>query len=119
MAWLKSHWKSLTAGIVVIVVVLAIVGLIFTQPWSKIVVYADNQYSYEVIVGIYIDGEFVGQQTVGHDLTIDFQGEYSVKQGTHTVGVEFSIYGGLTGVPNYLSTVKVGPFSTSEVWVHS
>ena len=114
--WTKSHWKPLAAICVAAIVILT-VGLVFTQPTSRIAVFLDNRHSHSLDVGIYVDGKLVSARTIEHDATTDFLEVFPVKTGTHTVGVEVAGSIGLTGSVSYLSTIEIGLFANKEVWV--
>jgi len=112
-SWIHLNWRGLVAVIVVVIVALSAMSLVYSQNWSKIVVYIDNHRPYNIYVGVYIDGELVGAQTIGYAQNVDLLVERNVKPGTHTVAVEVS----LSGVMNPYLSVKVGPLYTKEVWL--
>jgi len=111
-SWISSNWKGLTALVVVVIVVLAIVGLIFTQPWSKIkvIVYHDSYGAIELTV--YIDGVLKASTEVASGTIV---GVWSVTPGSHDVWVDRGSY--MWGSPDFAYTYEVGPLTTKNVYV--
>jgi len=128
--WLKSNWKGLLATVVVLIVVLAVVGLVFTQPWSKIKVIVNNAYTHPIGINVYIDGKLkVAMDLNGGTTTI---GVWPVKTGTHTVALDHGTwniyryssgevyyysgsYKAPDGIMDYAYDYSVGPLFTKNV----
>ena len=116
--WMASSWKRLIATVVVITLVAATIGLIYSQPLSKIKVVVYFFYSGRVGVLVYIDGnprESPFSRTTPHDLiTI---GEYSVVAGIHNIQIDNGWWDGVNyiepdGNMNLSRSYKVGPLFT-------
>jgi hypothetical protein len=122
--WLLAHWKGLVAVVIVLVVVLASVGLIYTQPLSKIKVllYYGSENEDQLQVAVYIDGEEKARGYVSPGYG-GILGVWSVAAGYHTVAIDY-LY------PNYPSgdslgddmkwsyTYQVGPLYTKNVYIY-
>ena len=130
-SWIASNLKGVLAFIVVIVVVFATIGLIYTQPWSKIEVIVDSEYrQLSIGINIYIDGELkiATEMAVGQTIV----GAWKVRTGTHTVALDHGTwdawisstgmllwwsgsYEPPNGTIDYSYDFAVGPLSTKNV----
>jgi len=115
-----SNWKGLVAVIVVIVVVMATIGLIYTQPWSKVEVSIINQDRTDTLnVVASVDGkEFLWATLIPNQPGII--GVYDVKQGSHFVSVTGNwtdSMGSYDGQVSWSNTYSVGPLFTQKVVV--
>lgn len=131
-SWVRSNWKLLTSVIVVLIVVLAIVGLIYSQPWSKIKVLVNSQYTHAVGVNVYIDGVLkvamdinVGQTILGpwpvdpgsHVVSLD-HGTWDIyRSGDGTIYYYTGSYEGPDGTMDFAYTYGVGPLFTKNVFI--
>jgi hypothetical protein len=123
-SWIASNWKALVAILVIIVVALATIGMIYTQPWSKIRVLVYNQSSsYVVFFVIYIDGDRQEQDRWGNPLDSGIAGVWSVQTGTHRVAIDYYFTERFTAVKvdgdmNFVYEFNVGPLYTKNVFVY-
>ena len=118
--WFSSNWKALTAIVIVVIVVLATVGLIYTQPWSKIKILARNSSGQPASYSFLIDGVEKARGTIySGDFVII--GVWSVKTGTHTVKADCHYLGqlgpSLDGIYDYNFDYAVGPLFTKNAWI--
>ena len=133
--WIRSNWKTLVSVLVVVLVVLSIVALIYTQPWSKVKVTISNDYAGRVArfegvgVNVYIDGELKVTMNLLNTTTV--VGEWSVKAGNHVIALDngtwdvYMYYGGAVGyfnyeppdgIMDYAYDYSVGPLHTKNVY---
>ena len=123
--WFASNWKALTAIVIVVVVVLATVGLIYTQSWSKIKVVIYNQTGSEIVVAVFIDGRMMAIKSLSiRSVLIEGGGEvgvWPVDVGTHQVAVDIA-YGNhpslLDGDYDWCYVYEIGPLSTKNVFIY-
>ena len=118
--WISTHRKGLAATIVALVVVIASVGLIFTQPWSKIKVLTSTDRA--VDVDIYIDDELVAHVSVSSG-GWKAVGVWSVTAGSHTVSLDAGswYYTPSVWVPetwDWWSLSYVGGYWTTDYWTY-
>jgi hypothetical protein len=129
--WLASHWKILASIAIVLVVVLASIGLIYTQSWSKIKVLVAHDEHSTIGVNIYIDGVLkasVGVSPGGWKII----GVWATTAGSHTVAIDSGAWhyypgGWLTdpywyyeepdGELDFVYTYEVGPLYTKNAYV--
>ena len=119
----------MAAVLVVVVVALAAIGLIYTQPFSRIRLHVANGEYAHVEVKVYIDGNLKCETTVSSG---DYQivGAWSVSEGNHTVAIDRGgwiyvdepfirdwFYVLPDGVFDIVYGVDVGPLSTKNVWM--
>ena len=90
--WILPYRKAFLAGIVVVVVVLATVGLVFTQPLSKIIVTVSNDNPFRVYFAVYLDGEERGRGSID-PMQDQVFAAWSVIRGTHIVAVDSHFQG--------------------------
>ena len=130
-SWIGSNWKGLVSVVVVVLVVLSIVGLVYTQPWSKIKVIVSNAYTNAIGINVYIDGELKVAMDLGAGTTII--GVWPVKTGSHVVALDHGTWhvyrsGSYTyyypnsyvspdGTMDYAYDYSVGPFYTKNVFI--
>ena len=117
-SWLASNWKGLAAVVVVVVVVLSIVGLVFTQPWSKIKVIVTNTEDDQVNIAVYVDGVRKDSGMLDAYAT-RIIGVYSVVQGSHTVGLDgnYNYPYNLDDNIDLVHTFMVGPLYTKNAYI--
>jgi len=84
--WLESNWKGLVGVVVVLVILAGGLGLVYSQPWSKIKVIITNSEYSSIGVNVYIDG--VLKSSTGVSPGISIVGVWSVSAGTHTVQID-------------------------------
>lgn len=122
-SWIRSNWKGLVSVVVVVLVVLSVVGMVYTQPWSKVKVLLYNQdHFYTLNVGIFLDGKEImrGQVLPNQGGII---GVYNVKQGSHLVSVDgfwsyhSNTYGSYDNIYDWSNTYAVGPLYTKNVYI--
>ncbi len=125
-SWIGSNWKGLTSVVVVVLVVLSVVGLVYTQPWSKIKVLVYNQSpDSEIVVAVFIDGRMMAIKSVSIRLVLveggGIVGVWPVDVGTHQVAVDVA-YGNdpssLDGDYDWCYVYEVGPLSTKNVVIY-
>jgi hypothetical protein len=107
--WLGWYWKELAVVIIVIVVTLASLGLMYTQPWSKIRVIVHSTTALIAGVIVYIDGIMKGYVFNPGGTVV--AGTWSVNAGTHTV-VAKSV-----GLEDVTGTFYVGLLSTKTATI--
>jgi hypothetical protein len=129
---LSSNWRGLTALIVVLVVVFAMVGLVYSQPWSKIKVIVSSEYALQIGVEVYIDWNV--KATVGVDAGTTIVGVWPVETGSHVVSLDHGTwdvshltdqpdyyypnsYDGPDGVMDFTFAYSVGPLYTKNVYI--
>jgi hypothetical protein len=118
--WLASNWKPIAAVLIIIIVVLASVGLIYSQPWSKIKVLARNASGQNAYYSLLIDGT---EKSRGNIAPGDFViiGIWSVETGTHTVKADCHYLGqlgpNLDGIYECTYDYAVGPLFTKNAWI--
>ena len=105
--WLGFFRKEVTVLIVVIVVALASVGLVYTQPWSKIKVIVHSPTAMIAGVIVYIDGVMRGYAVIPGGTSV--AGVWSVTTGTHTVLAKS------VGLEDVATAFYVWPVSTRTV----
>lgn len=125
--WIESYWKAYVAIVVVAIVAIAIVGLIFTQPLSRIRIILRNQEEYTATVQLYLDDKMVMSGFVLPNES-KTAGVYNVKTGSHFLAIEFywsgnypsgGTWGGsFDGIPEWTHTVNVGPLFTKDVRIN-
>ena len=121
--------RALEVLLVVAVFVLAVVGLIYTLPLSKIRVLVVNGYYDKIGLRVYVDGDL--KADIDLDPGGDYQvvGVWSVSQGSHSVSIERGYwyldtsgqtdvfrYVDMDGRTDFVNTCHVGPLSTKNVW---
>jgi hypothetical protein len=126
---LALSWKALAAMVLVIIVVLASVGLIYTQPWSTLKVSVTNNSYSRQHVAIYVDGK---QKTTFYMDAREsgLEGRFDVKAGWHNVSIDIGYwyrnqstdlweYVDLDGNISFMDIhwFEVGPISTKNVWI--
>jgi len=94
--WIRSNWKGLVSVVVVLLFVLSIVGLVYSQPWSKIKVLVTHSDYISIGVMVYIDG--VLKASVGANAGTSIVGVWPVVAGSHTVEIDS---GHSTLIPGY------------------
>jgi len=85
--WILPYRKALFAGTVVVLVILATVGLVYTQPLSKVIVTVGNNNPFRVYFAIYLDGEEQGRGSIDPMQSQVFAA-WPVVRGTHVVAVD-------------------------------
>jgi hypothetical protein len=119
--WCSTHLKGLFALAIVVVVVLASVGLIYTQPWSKVKVIVYNQERYwDLEVVVYLDGTEHARLVIDR-LQGGTVGVWPVDQGSHQVAIDIGIAGSSTdpdGIFEYSVVTSVGPLYTKDVYFY-
>lgn len=131
--WIHSNWKGLLSVVVVVLVLLSVVGLVYSQPWSKIKVIVSSAYeSLSVGVNIYIDGKLKGAIDIVGATTII--GVWPVRTGSHVVALDHGIwdawrtsdgrlhyytdsYEPPDGKMDYAYEYSVGPLYTKNVFI--
>jgi len=119
-SWLSSSWKVLVAVIVVVVVMFASIGLIYSQPWSKIKILAENVSGQSASYSFLIDGVEKARGTIlpGGNVII---GVWSVKTGSHTVSADCHYLGALgpslDDEMEYTYEYAVGPLYTKNAYI--
>ncbi|MCJ7464877.1 MAG: zinc ribbon domain-containing protein, partial [Thermoplasmata archaeon] len=89
--WLESNWKGLVGVIVVLVILAGGLGMVYSQPWSKIkVIVSHSEYS-SIGVVVLIDGISKGLIAVSPGESI--VGVWSVNAGTHVVQIDRGQWG--------------------------
>jgi hypothetical protein len=125
-SWLESNLTALIAVVIVVIVALASVGLIYTQPWSKIKVLVYNQSpDSEIVVAVFIDGRMMAIQSFPiHSVLVaggGIVGVWPVDVGTHQVAVD-GAYGNhpslLDGNYDWCYVFEVGPLYTKNVYIY-
>jgi hypothetical protein len=120
-SWFKLNSKSLLVLAIVVALVLVSVGLVYTQPWSKVKVLVYNQDGHDLVrVAIYVDGV---QKTV-----IDIAagqggiiGVWPVSSGSHTVGIDYFYSFEASALDDRIDwsvDTSVGPFYTKNVFAY-
>jgi len=131
--WLESNWKGLVGVVVVLVILAGGLGLVYSQPLSKIkVIISHSEYS-SIGVDVYIDGVLKG--SIGVSPGTSIVGVWSVVAGTHTVQIDrgdwyvyvithwFSPdeyvngYDAPDGVADFTYAYDVGPLYTKNVLI--
>lgn len=114
-SWIRSNWKGLVSVVVVVLVILSAVGLIYSQPWSKVQLSIYNRDTLnDITLMVEIDGKYKLYTTLGP--TGGVSELWSVPTGSHSVTIAYYY-------PNYESQmthgwsgdVQVGPLSTKNV----
>lgn len=131
--WCSTHLKGLFAVAIVLVVVLASIGLIYTQPLSKVKVLVANGYHDQVGVRVYIDDDLkadVGLSPGGYQII----GVWPVRSGIHEVSIDHGFwwldegyssldyddtwnYSGPDGTNDFAYDYQVGPLYTKNAFI--
>ena len=129
--WFSAHWKGLVAVAIVFIVVLAAIGLVYNQPWSKVKVLVAHDEHSTVTANVYIDGVLkatVGVSPGGWKIV----GVWSVTAGSHTVALDtgawyydpggwftapYWYYVGPDGSMDFVYTYEVGPLYTKNAYI--
>ena len=100
--------------LVVAVFLVAFLGVVYTQPVSKIRIqaYVGSDYG-TVQVTVYLDGELEGNKDVSWSVG-PFDEVFNVVPGKHIVHAEWSK--SVDGMINETVRVQIGPFSTHNVY---
>ena len=61
-SWARSSWKGAVAIVVVVIVAISLITLVYAQPWSKIVIFVDNQGYYDNLC-VYIDEKLIARDS--------------------------------------------------------
>lgn len=113
--WIRSNWKGLVSVFIIVVVVLATVGLVYSQPWSKLKIIVMNNNVSPFHVAVYLDGkQWVITSMAANEQSV--VGVWNVRAGSHSVGIERD-YTQLDGSIDVLSMVQVGPLSTKNLYI--
>jgi hypothetical protein len=100
--------------LVVAVFLVAFLGVVYTQPVSKIRIQAYVGPDYGTVqVTVYLDGESEGNKDVSWSAG-PFDEVFNVVPGRHIVHAEWSI--SVDGMTNETVRVQVGAFSTHNVY---
>jgi hypothetical protein len=111
---LLSLQKLLVIFVVVVVLLMAFLGVVYTQPVSKIRVRAYVGLDYGAVqVTVYVDDELKGNKDVSWNAG-PFDETYNVVPGKHTVHADWSKY--VDGMTNETVRVLIGPISTHDVY---
>jgi len=128
-SWPRSHRKALLAIIVVLVVVFASLGLVYTQPWSKVKVLVAYSGHGQIGLNVYLDGRLVASLNATPSPLLDYWtlGVWRVIPGSHNVSVDcgrwvdngysnFShwVYSGPDGVMDIINVYYIGPLFTQN-----
>jgi len=111
----RSNWKVIVAVVVVILVVSLVLNvLVYTQPWSKVVVQVDNTLDGQKLVVMGVDNRPAAtsgiRQEIWNSSNIDGVWTFHVAQGNHLLWVAAE------GVNDtFFMPVKVGPLSQTTV----
>lgn len=117
---------------VVVAVILASAGLIYTKPWSEITVRIYSAYKYPIEVNISTDGDMKAFVEVGFGSP--FIGTWSVNASHHLVTVDHGTWGvwenatgihynpgsyrGPDGHIDYAFEYNVGPLYNKEIYIY-
>jgi len=123
--WVKSYWTVYVSIVVVVIIMLTTVGLISTQPWSRIkIVMHNEERALTAHVQVWLDDQLVvsGYVPPGENQTM---GIFDVEAGSHFLAVELCWSGdypgggtwgeGFNNIPDWTRTVEVGPLLTKNV----
>jgi hypothetical protein len=125
-----ANRRALEALLVITIFVLAVVGLIYTLPVSKIRVLVANGYYGQIGIRVYVDGDLKADMDLGPGWE-EYQvvGMWSVSQGSHSVSIERGYwyldtsgqtdvfrYVDMDGKIDFVNTCHVGPLSIKNVW---
>ena len=91
-SFVRSNWKAIAAVVVVVVVIsLVLNGLVYTRPWSKVVVQVDNRMLSPKLVAVDVDNPPItssgNRQEIGNSSDIDGVWTFHVAQGNHLLWV--------------------------------
>ena len=112
-ARLPSHRRLLVIVLVVAMFIVAFLGVVYTQPVSKIHIRAYVGLDYgSVQVTVYLDDELKGSKNVSWAAG-PFDEVFGVTPGTHVVHADWSK--SVDGMTNETARIQIGPFSTREV----
>ncbi|UCE80298.1 MAG: zinc ribbon domain-containing protein [Methanobacteriota archaeon] len=118
--WLLTHRKVLAAAATILIVVLASIGIIYTQPLSKIKILVAHDQQSAMLVGVYIDDvhkAFVLVDTGGWKIA----GVWSVTAGSHSVILVSdaeAVIDPFDSPPIWHSFIyEVGPLYTKDVYI--
>lgn len=130
-SWIRSNWKGLVSVVVVVLVVISVIGLVYTQPWSKIKVIVSNAYAHEIGINVYIDGKLKVAMNLVSGTTI--VGVWPVVTGSHVVALDHGFwnigtgwsgtvyyysYESPDGIMDYSYDYSVGPLYTKNVFIY-
>ena len=119
-SWIRAH-RIVVVLIVVVIVVLASIGLVYTQPLSKIKILAQNLSGYHASYSIMIDGTQKALGTIYPGDHVVEIGVWSVKTGSHSVQVDCHFLGhlgsNLDGIMEYSYEYSVGPVYTKDIYI--
>ena len=120
--WLSAHWKGLVAVAVVLVVVLASVGLVYTLPLSNVKLLAYNQDDWDTIrIAVRIDGDLKATADLAPN-SGGIVGVWSVDAGAHliTINCGYPNYPPVNpdAPPSWAQEVQVGPLYTKDVYAY-
>jgi len=107
--------KLLITILVVAILIIAFLGVTYTQPVSRvhIMAYVGSDYG-DVGVTVYLDGELVGNKDVSWSMG-PFDEAFNVVPGKHVVYADWSK--SVDGMTNETMRIQVGPFSTRNVYL--
>jgi hypothetical protein len=109
-----SLWKLSVIFLVIAVFLVAFLGVVYTQPVSKIHISAYVGMDYGAVqVTVYVDGELKGNKDVSWSVG-PFDETFDVVPGKHIVHADWST--SVDGITNETVRVQVGPFSTHNVY---
>ena len=129
-SWIRSNWKGLVSVVVVVLVVLSVVGLIYSQPWSKITVLLAYNGHGQIGVSVYIDGILKASIGLNPGAGYQIAGVWPVDSGSHVVSVDHGywenrgstywpdwVYTGPDGVMDFTYDWQVGPLYTKNAFI--
>jgi len=134
-SWIHSNWKGLVSVVVVVLVVLSVVGLVYTQPWSKIKVLVAFNGHGQIGVNIYIDGDRKAQIGLNPSSGYQIVGVWPVVAGSHEVSLDIGSwlyiqghydsgwipshweYSPPNGVLDFSYVYEVGPLYTKNTFI--
>jgi hypothetical protein len=131
--WLESNWKGLVGVIGVIVILAGGLGMVYSQPWSKIkVIVSHSEYS-SIGVVVLIDG--ISKGLIGVSPGESIVGVWSAHAGTHLVQIDrgqwgvnvithwfspdeyVNYYEPPDGTLDFYYAYEVGPLTTKNVYI--
>jgi len=128
--WLLSNWKALTAILIVIIVVFSTLGLVYSQPWSKVKVLVNTPYPFVVELNVWVNWNLTATIWVDPSNSWYIVGVWPIEAGSLTISIDHGYwhnegtaydpdwqYYPADGHFDFVYRYQVGPLYTKNVFI--